>query len=242
MEGASEPIHVFLKLSLFGMDISITSAVLVMWLAVAIIFVLTYLAVRRPTIVPGKLQNIVEILYEFWDSQIRDMFRQETSRWVPFVFSLFTFILVCNLLGMLPGVYPISANLNNTVTLAVIVFFVYHVAGIKKNGLRGYLKTFVPSDTPIFLVPLLFFVELLSHLARPFSLALRLFANMTAGHIMTITILSLIFIFKNIWLTAFPLLGSIVFRLFEIFVAFIQAYVFAYLSALYIGLAIYEES
>jgi F-type H+-transporting ATPase subunit a len=242
MEGASEPIHVILKLSLFGIDISVTSAVLVIWFAVTVIFILTYLAVRKASIVPGKLQNLIEILYEFWHSQIHDLFQEETIRWLPFIFSLFTFILVCNLLGMIPGVYPISANLNNTVTMAVIVFFVYHIAGIKKNGLWIYLKSFVPEGLPLYLVPMVVFVEFLSHLIRPFSLALRLFANMTAGHAITITILSMIFIFKNIWLAGFPLLGSIVIRMFEIFVAFIQAYVFAYLSALYIGLAISEET
>ena len=242
MEGASETIYVFWRLSLFGIDLSITSAVLVIWAAVALVFGFTYLAVLKPAIVPGKLQNLIETIYEFWDSQIHDLFQEETPRWLPFIFSLFAFVLVCNLLGMVPGVYPITANINNTVTLAVIVFFVYHIAGIKKSGFWKYLKSFVPGGLPVYLVPVVFLVELLSHLIRPFSLALRLFANMTAGHVITFTILSMIFIFKNIWLAGFPLLGSIVIRMFEIFVAFIQAYVFAYLSALYIGLAISEET
>lgn len=242
MEPAAGAVRVFLKLSLFGLDISITSAVLVIWSAVAIIFAVTYFATRRPALVPGKLQNFIEILYEFWESQTQELFQNETRRWLPFIFSIFCFILVCNLLALIPNIYPITANINVTVTLALIVFFVYHLAGIRDYGLWNYLKALIPKGVPIYVMPLLLIIEVLSHLARPFSLAIRLFANMTAGHLVAFTILSLIFVFKNIWLAGFPLLGRIIIGLFEVFVAFIQAYVFAYLAALYIGLAIREEA
>jgi F-type H+-transporting ATPase subunit a len=223
-----------------GIDLSITSAVVVIWAAVAIIFALMFLATRRTTLVPGRAQNLVEITYDFFESQTSDLFGEETGRWLPFIFGLFYFILVCNLLAMVPNVYPITANINVTVTLAVLVFFVYHLAGIRKNGLLNYLRSFLPKGMPIYIMPLLVPIELMSHLARPFSLAVRLFANMTAGHIVTFTMLSLIFVLNNIWLAAVPLVGRLAVGLFEVFIAFIQAYVFAYLAALYIGLALSE--
>lgn len=234
-------IHVLLKLSLFGVDISVTSAVLVIWAAAAIIFYLLFMATRNPTLVPGKLQNLIEIIYEFWESQTEDLLGKEKERWLPLIFSIFALILVCNLLSLIPDVYPITANINVTATLAMIAFLSYHFAGLKEHGVKGYLKTLVPTGVPLFVMPLLLVVELLGHLARPFSLAIRLFANATAGHLVAFTLLSLIFVFKNVWIAGFPLLGRVAIGLFEVFVAFIQAYVFAYLAALYIGLALQEE-
>ncbi|PIS31076.1 ATP synthase F0 subunit A [Candidatus Saganbacteria bacterium CG08_land_8_20_14_0_20_45_16] len=230
------------QLSCFGQDISITSAVIVIWLVALLVFGLCYLAVWRAKVVPGKSQSLLEILYEFWFDQTKDLFEAETDHWLPFIFGLFLFILVANLLAMVPNVYPITANINTTATLALIVFFTYHFAGIRKNGLWHYFRSFVPSGMPLFILPFLVLIEIGSHLARPFSLAVRLFANMTAGHLVTFTLLSLIFVFKNIWLTGFPLLGRAAVGLFEVFVAFIQAYVFAYLAALYISLAASEEA
>ncbi|MDD5382663.1 MAG: F0F1 ATP synthase subunit A, partial [Candidatus Margulisbacteria bacterium] len=239
---ASEPIRVFLSLSLFGFDLSITSAVITIWTAAAIIFLITFLATRRPSIVPGKLQNFLELLYEVFEQQTKDFLKEESDKWLPFVFTIFSFILVSNLLGLIPNVYVITSNINVTATLAALVFLIYNLAGIKEHGLGGYFKAFIPKGVPIFIAPLLFVIEIFGQLARPFSLAIRLFANMTAGHLVAFTILSLIFVFKNIWIAGFPLLGRVAISLFEVFVALIQAYVFAYLAALYIGLAINEET
>lgn len=236
-----ETIRVFYNLSLFGIDISITSAVLVIWAAAGIIFLTAFIATRRTSILPGSLQNLVEIIYEFWESQTKEVLGKETGLWLPFIFCLFCFVLVCNLLGMIPDVYPITANINLTVTLALIVFVSYHIAGIRDKGILNYFKSLMPQGVPLFIMPLMLVIEILSHLARPFSLAVRLFANMTAGHLVAFTLLSLIFVFKNIWLAGFPLLGRVTVGLFEVFIAFIQAYIFAYLAALYIGLAISEE-
>ncbi|MBU1026374.1 MAG: F0F1 ATP synthase subunit A [Candidatus Margulisbacteria bacterium] len=241
MGSGAEGLHVWLNLSLLGFDISITSAVLVVWSAAALVFLLAFLATRKPRIVPGLLQNIVEFIYEFIDSQTNELFGKESRRWQPFIFALFCFILICNLLGMVPAVYPITANINITVTLAVMVFLVYNFAGIRDYGLLRYLASLLPKDVPIYIMPLMLIVEILGHLARPFSLAIRLFANMSAGHLVAFTLLSFIFVFKNVWVTGFPLAARVIIGLFEVFVALIQAYVFAYLAALYIGLAIAEE-
>lgn len=241
MEPGLEPVVVYFKLSLFGLDISITSAVVVIWLACLIIFLFSYLIVKQAKVLPGRAQSVMELIYEFWDSQTKELFGDEANAWLPFVLALFAFVLTLNLLGLVPNMYPITANINVTVTLAILVFLTYHFAGIRRLGIGNYLKSFFPQGMPIFIVPFLMVIELLSQLARPFSLAIRLFANMTAGHLVSFTILSLIFIFKNVWLAGFPLLGRVTVGLFEVFVAFIQAYVFAYLAALYIGLAISEQ-
>ncbi|MFH1542790.1 MAG: F0F1 ATP synthase subunit A [bacterium] len=237
-----EVVKVFWQLSLFGLDISISSAVLVIWAAVLLILFFGFLAVLHAKVVPGKTQNMFELLFDFWEEQTKDVFQEDSARWLPFVFSLFLFVLVCNLLALIPNVYPITANINITVTLAALVFVVYHYAGISKNGLGNYLKALLPQGVPFWLMPFLILIEIISHLARPFSLAIRLFANMTAGHLVTFTFLSLIILLKSSWLAGFPLLGRLLVGLFEFFVAFVQAYVFAYLAALYIGLAVTEET
>jgi len=241
MTAAIEPAYVLWPLVFFGFDISITSAVVILWLAVAIIFLVGSIASRKTSLVPGKVQNIFEIIYEFWQSQVTEILGKKTIVWLPFIIGLFLLILVSNLLGMLPDFYPLTANINVTVTLAVIVFITYHVAGIKELGLVNYLKALVPSGMPLAILPLMLVIELMSHLARPFSLAIRLFANITAGHLIVFTLLSMIVVYKNIWLAGFPLLGRVAIGMFEVFVAFLQAYVFAYLAALYIGLAVSEE-
>jgi len=241
MTATLETAHVLLPLAIFGIDISITSAVIVLWLAAGIIFLLGYFAGRKASLVPHELQNLVEIIYEFWEAQASDILGKRSRLWLPFIIGIFLFVLAGNLLGMLPDFYPLTANINVTGALAVIVFFSYHVAGVMELGWPRYLKSLVPSGVPLFILPLMMVIELVSHLTRPFSLAIRLFANITAGHLIVFTLLSMIVVYKNIWLAGFPLLGRVVIGLFEVFVAFLQAYVFAYLATLYIGLAVSEE-
>lgn len=242
MEKSGEAaVKLLFPLSIFGVDISITSAVVVVWLTCFLIFALSFLASRKMTVVPGKLQNIIETVYEFFEQQTQEVLGEHTIRWLPFIFSIFCFVLVSNLLGLIPDVYPTTSNINVTASLAVFVFVVYQMAGIAEHGFIAYFRSYVPKGVPLFIAPLLFVIEFVGHLARPFSLAIRLFANVTAGHLVAFTILSLIFIFKSPWLAPFPLLGKVAISLFEVFISFIQAYVFAYLSALYIGLAVNEE-
>ncbi len=241
MENAAESVRVLVPLSLYNIDISITSATIVIWTTALLVFLLGLIATRRPTIIPGKLQNLIEIIYEFWEEQTKDLLQDKAFTWLPFIYSVFAFVLLSNLFGLVPGVYPLTANINATATRAVIVFFVYHVAGIRSRGFIAYIRSMVPPGIPIFVKPVIFAIELLGHFARPFSLAIRLFANETAGHLVALTLLSLILMSKNIWIAGLPLIGRVVIGLFEVFVAFIQAYVFAYLASLYIGLAISEE-
>lgn len=220
-------------------NLSITNQVLVMWLAAALVVLFFYLAGRKPTLIPHKLQNAAEIYIEaLWDN-IEPIVHDKA--WLPFFCALFSFIFFINLLGLFPGLTPPSSNINFTASLAIIIFLLAHSVGIKQHGLIKYLKSFAPSGIPwpvlIFIVP----VEIVSQIARPFSLSVRLFANMFAGHAVMLTLLSLIFVFKSFYILPGPLIGNILVSAFEIFISLIQAFIFTFLSAYYIGSAIESD-
>lgn len=233
--------HIYQKtifpLHFLGLDISITTSVVALWLAALISFLFFLFAARSLKLVPGKMQNLAEAGVVFLRDEVASQISQDRGQWLPFLVVLFCFILANNLLGLFPGVSSATTNINVTATLAIIVFVVVQVAGVVKQGVSGYLKSFLPKDVAwpimIFLVP----VEFVSQLAKPFSLALRLFANMFAGHAVMLLIISLIFIFRSVIIVPFPVVGEVAIMGFEIFVAFIQAFVFTYLSALYIATA-----
>ncbi len=231
--------RVIYPISLFGIDVSITNEILVLWIAVFLVCLLFALASRSPKIIPGRIQNFAEIyvttLWEYLEPIVRD------RTWLPFFCGLFSVILFCNLLGIVPGFLPPTVNINFTATLAVIVFITSQIVGIKTNGLARYLKSFAPPGVPgpvlVFIVP----IEIISQLARPFSLAIRLFANLFAGHAVILTIVGMIFIYKSYWVASGSLFGNLAVSAFEIFVALIQAFIFTFLSAFYIGSALNLE-
>lgn len=227
-----------IPLEILGIDISITNGVISLWLAAFFTFVFFFAASRQISLVPHKLQNAAEALVLFIRDEAALQIGRDSGKWLPFLVVLFTFILFNNLLGLAPGLSGATANINTTATLAVIVFVTVQVAGILKHGLFGYIKSFFPEGVPGFILVFLIPIELVSQLARPFSLALRLFANMFAGHAVMLLLLSLIFIFRSYLVLPFPIIGDTVILLFEIFVSFIQAFVFTYLSALYIATAL----
>jgi len=230
---------VIIPLNIFGIDISITNQVAILFLAVISIILFFYFAGKKASIVPNKLQNFAEIyLTTLWDS-LESVIGDK--RWLPFFCAIFSIILFVNLLGSFPLAVPPSANINFTATLAIIVFLTAHISGLKKNGVSKYFSSFVPSDLPL---PLLLFIvpiELVSQIARPFSLAVRLFANVFAGHAVTLTIIGLIFVFRNIFEIPGSVFGHVIVSGFEIFIAFIQAFIFTFLSAFYVGSAIDPE-
>ncbi|MFA4844202.1 MAG: F0F1 ATP synthase subunit A [Candidatus Margulisiibacteriota bacterium] len=220
-----------------GIDLSITNGVIAMWLAVLLVTVFFWLVSRQLRPVPGKMQNLAEVLVLFIRDEIGGQLGDTRDRWLPFLAAIFTFILACNLLGLVPGVASATANINTTAALALIVFFVVQVVGVREHGFFPYLKSFIPEGVPlpiaVFMVP----IELISTLAKPFSLAMRLFANMFAGHAVMFLILSMIVLFHSWLVVPLPVVGDTVFLAFELFIAFIQAFVFTYLSALYIATA-----
>jgi F-type H+-transporting ATPase subunit a len=234
-------LHPLIIFKPFGIDLSINKAVIMIWLACIILFVLFMVVTKRLKIIPSPLQSFIELFFQYLRNDVAGILGQEKDRWFPYIATLFFFILTCNLLGLFPGGFTATSNINVTGTLAVFTFIIYHFAGISKFGVFGYLKTIVPSGLPIIIQICLFPIEIVAQLARPFSLAIRLFANMFAGHSVLLVFLSLILFFKSFLIAPFPLLGATFISGFEIFVSLIQAFVFTYLSTMYIAGAISEH-
>jgi F-type H+-transporting ATPase subunit a len=230
--------QVIYPLHFLGLDLSITNGAFTLWLSAALVVLFYSLVSRRLTLVPAKMQNIAEVLVVFLKEEVASQIGEDRDQWLMFLISVFSFILLNNLLGLIPGVSAATANINVTATLAIIVFLAVQMSSLRKHGLVGYFRSFVPEGVPLIITFFMIPVELVSQLAKPFSLALRLFANMFAGHAVMLLIISLIFIFKSYFIIPLPVIGNVAILLFEIFVAFIQAFVFTYLSALYIATAL----
>lgn len=240
--------HVYIPLNIGGIDISITNAVVAIWIASFLVFVTLTLAGRAGRLVPSGLQNFMETLVQFArQGLVVEILGEEGIAWFPFIATLFFFVLFCNLLGLVP-VFPgitATSNINVTASLAAVVFICTHGAGMAKHGIGSYFKTFIPSGMPggiagIILTGFMVLVEIISHFARPFSLAVRLFANMTAGHLVILVFISLIFMISA-FITPVSVVMAVVMMAFEIFVCVLQAFIFAILASIYIRLATAEE-
>lgn len=223
---------------IFGIDMSITHEVLLLWLAAAVTFILLFMACRRSQMVAkGFLQNLFESLIEFVDNEIvSPCINKKDGAWGIFITSLFFFILFANLMGLVPVptlFKSVTSNINITAALALGVFASTIAVSINRKGFKGFLKRFVPDGTSGLILMFIIPIEVISWLARPFSLALRLFANMLAGH-------TLILVFVGMTVTVpfslkpLPFAGAVLMNCFEIFACFIQAFIFAMLSALYL--------
>ncbi len=229
-------LHAIVPLSLFGLDISINKAVIMMWIACGLIFVFFRAAGAARSLIPGKIQSVGEISVDFLRGITTEYMGDEGKKYLPFIASLFFFILACNLIGLVPGAYTVTSQLIVTGAFALLVYLISMVVGFGKHGL-GFLKILVPSGTPLWLIPLMIPIEVISQLARPVTLALRLFANMTAGH----TVLAVLFgltVALKFYLGWLPFGFSVGVYILEMFIAFIQAYIFSVLACVYIGDAI----
>jgi len=183
-------------------------------------------------------------------SLILEVLGEEGMSWFPFIATLFFFILYCNLLGLVPKMFTATSNINVTASLAAVVFICTQGAGIARHGLVGYGKTFIPKGMPRgimgkVLIGFMIIVEIISQLARPFSLAVRLFANMTAGHMVILVFISMIFMFQGfiakVFVTPMSVVMAVIMMAFEIFVSLLQAFIFAILASIYISLAVHPE-
>jgi F-type H+-transporting ATPase subunit a len=247
---------VHFALNIGGIDLSITNNVVMLWLAAACTFVFLVGAARTVTVTgAGRLANLVEALLDFVRENVVEAFMGHNgAKWFPFVATVFFFILFNNLLGLVPVpgyFHAVTSNLNVTAVLAVVIFLVVQVVAVIHHGPKYYINLLFPKSAPAWLrFSLMPLIEIIGTLARPFSLAIRLFANMTAGHqiilvLLTGELIGVTYLLKQgllmKLLSVVPLLGVIVMDGFEIFVAFIQAFIFALLSALYLGEAM-EES
>ncbi len=227
-------LHPIGHLSLMGIDISLNKAILVMWAALAIVFIL-FMLVRKTggRLVPTKMQSIAEMLLLFLRGLVDDFIGKEERKFFPFVAALFFFILSCNMIGLIPGSYTITSQLVVTGTFAIFIFMMTLFIGFGRHGLR-FFGILLPAGIPKILIPLMIPIEIISMLARPFSLAVRLFANMTAGH----TILAVLFgmTLSLPWFLGFMPFGfTVLINGLELMVAFIQAYIFTTLTCFYIG-------
>ena len=229
-------LHNFVPISLGGLDISINKAVIMMWVVVALVAFLMVTASSARKLVPSKLQNLAELLVEFIRNIILDTMGHEGMKFFPLIATLFLFILFCNLLGLIPGTYTVTSQIIVTGVFAVAVYGLSVVLGFMLHGAK-FLGILVPPGTPGWLLPLMIPIELVSQLARPISLAVRLFANMTAGH----TILGVLFglaIGGGLLVGWLPFAFTIAMNGLELGIAFIQAYIFTVLSCVYLGDAI----
>ena len=244
---AADPIHQFQIHKLFtighigGQEIAFTNSSAYMFLAVGVISLLMIGTGRQR--VPGRLQSVAEISYEFVASTIRSTAGSEGMKFFPLVFSLFMFIAVSNLVGIIPYAFTVSSHLVVTVALALLVFFIVLFYGLYKNGLK-FFKLFVPSGVPIYILPLVVFIEVISFFLKPVSHSVRLFANMLAGHIALKVFASFIGMLGALgilgWAGAVLPLGlTIALTALELLVAFLQAYVFTILTCIYLNDAIH---
>lgn len=229
MVGAHESsFNIHIPFQVFGIDLSITYPILIMWGVVFFVFLFLFLGnkVRR-------FRLIEEYLFDFISEQIASEPKTKNKLWFSFLMTIFLFIIFGNLSGLIPGAVSPTSNINVTASLAIMVFLLTQILGIYTHGWR-YFKHIVPSGIPKFLLVLMIPIEIVSQFARPFSLALRLFANVFAGH-MILTIFIGFLIVVSPFIKVLPFSFIILISFFEIFVAFIQAFIFTFLSAFYIG-------
>lgn len=231
-----------IPISVGGWDISYTNSALWMTIGLIIVCLFFYIALRKEQIIPNRLQSAAEIIFCFLSDMVKTYIGREGVPFFPFIFTLFWFVLMGNLLGLLPYSFTYTSHILVTFSLAIVAFLAANIIGFKKHGLEVF-HLFLPKGVPIFLAPLMILIELVSYLARPFSLSIRLFANMMAGHLILklfagfsvllgqsgpfLAIAGIVPLMLNIGITGL-----------EFLVAVLQTYVFTLLTCLYINDAI----
>jgi F0F1-type ATP synthase, subunit a len=239
-----DPLHQFqinpiLQIVIAGYDVSFTNSAFFMVVAVALIYALLVFGMSGRALVPGRLQSLAEIFYEFVANMVRDNAGHDARPYFPFVFAIFMFVLFGNLVGMIPFTFTFTSHIIVTFTLAATVFVFVTVLALMKHGLH-FFSFFMPHGAPVMLAPILIPIEVISYLMRPVSLSIRLFANMMAGHTMLKVFAGFtVMMISGLGAVGFlaglvPLAINIALTGFEFLVAFLQAYVFSILTCLYI--------
>ncbi len=236
---ATNPMHQFNvykigpEIKISGIDISFTNASLFMLISAIFISLFLLLGTKDRKIVPGKFQIVSEMLYNFISKMISDTAGKKAKPYFSFIFSLFIFVLFCNMVGMLPYSFTVTSHIIVTLAFAMFIFIGVTILGFAMHGFK-YLKIFVPSGVPMILLPIIMIIEIISYLSRPVSLSVRLFANMMAGHTMLKVFGGFVISLGLVagWL---PLTFSVALTGLEILVAFLQAYVFAILTCIYLN-------
>jgi F-type H+-transporting ATPase subunit a len=224
-------------------EIAFTNSAMFMLIAVVGIAVLMLGFTHSRALVPGRLQSLAEISYEFVADTLRSATGEAGMKFFPFVFTIFMFVLFANMLGLLPYAFTVTSHIIITAALALLVFLTVIVYGFWKNGLR-FFKLFVPSGVPVYILPFVVAIEVLSFFSRPISHSVRLFANMLAGHITLKVFGGFVTMIASVGIAgwfgaALPLVMIVILTALELLVAFLQAYVFAILTCIYLNDAIH---
>jgi F-type H+-transporting ATPase subunit a len=247
--GSIDPIHQFEisrigpSINVFGNDISLTNSALFMIVAVGLIYVLMIYGTKSKSLVPGRMQSAAEMLYEFMADTVRSTTGKEGMKFMPLVFSLFIFVLVCNMVGLIPGTFTVTSHIVVTFMFALLVISTVITYGFVKHGTH-FLGLFVPSGVPAPLLPFIVLIEVISFISRPISLSMRLFANMLAGHIALKVFAGFIVLMLSaggafIALTPLPMAMIVALYALELLVAALQAFVFSILTCIYLNDALH---
>ena len=237
-----DPIHQFvinriIPLDIGGVDISFTNSAL--WAVIAT-FCASLLFILAPrNLIPTRLQSVAESIYEVVDNMTHEVLHENARTYFPFVLTLFVFILFANVLGLIPYSFTVTSHIVITLALALVVFIGATIIGFIRNGF-GYLKLFVPSGVPVFLLPLVVVIEIVSYFIRPMSLSIRLFANMMAGHMM-LKVMAGFVVMLGVTAGWLPLAAMVGLMGLELLVAALQAYVFALLTCMYLSDAMHVD-
>ncbi len=231
---------------LFGIDLSITKDIFYVWVVALILLLLLIFISKgyKKSLIPKGLSNLFEIIVIFVrDEIVKPSIGKGYEAFMPYMLTLFFFILFINMFGLIPApnlVVP-TGNLAVTGSLAIISFVAIQLGGIKSNGFVGYLKNLVPAGMPGWILIIMIPLEILGLFTKPFALCIRLFANMIAGHIVIFSLLGLIFILQSIYVSPVAVGFTLFIELLEILIALIQAYIFTMLTALFIGMSMHPE-
>ncbi len=237
-------IHIPQFPTVFGIDMTPTKHVVFMWVA-ALLVLLTFTVIAKSykkSLVPKGITNFFEVFIIV----VRDEIAKSTigkgyEKFVPYLLTIFFFILFGNFLGLLPWSATFTSNIGATASLAICSFFMIQIGGIRQNGFFGYFKGLIPPGIPPVLLVLMIPVEILGLFTKPFALAIRLFANMIAGHFVILALIGLIFFMGTVLVAPAAILFAIFIYLLEILVALIQAYIFTILTSMFIGMAVHQE-
>ena len=237
-----DPIHQFvidrlIPIHVGGIDISFTNSAL--WAIIAVVCASLLFILAPRNLIPTRLQSVAESIYELVHGITHDVLHENARTYFPFVLTLFVFILFANVLGLIPYSFTVTSHYVITLALALVVFIGATIIGFIRNGF-GYLKLFVPSGVPVFLLPLVIVIEIVSYFIRPMSLSIRLFANMMAGHMM-LKVMAGFVVMLGVTAGWLPLAAMVGLMGLELLVAALQAYVFALLTCMYLSDAMHVD-
>ncbi len=232
--------HKILKLfTVGGITFHLTTHNLMMMIASVILLTLLIIARSQSGVVSTGWANFFEIFIVYIrDEIVRPNLGEAGDKYLPYFLTLFFFILICNLIGLVPYGATATGNIAVTAGMAMMTFFMINVAGVRELGFVHYMQTYIPHGLPFWLVPLMFVIEILGLFTKSFALCIRLFANMIAGHIVILAFMGLIFIFKSVFIAPISIAAAVGLGLLELFVALLQAYVFTLLTAVFVGGAV----